>query len=156
MHFKQPRAKPEKEGAIRLIDFMRAQGWYCRRLNVSAGTFSTVGFPDYFCTYHRVPQIVHLYNARIKNLHEAKSYIRDPELFELGMQRIPGYSMIMAPFRWIETKTKEGSLEPSQAELYGKWIGHNVGTWVLHDEKDYPLLFQFPNFSSLCLRGKIR
>ena len=32
---------------------MRNEGWKCRRLNVSAGIYSTPGFPDYFCTHYK-------------------------------------------------------------------------------------------------------
>jgi hypothetical protein len=51
MQFRQPRAKPEKEAATKLIKLMRKEGWYVKRLNVSAGQYSTPGFPDYYCLH---------------------------------------------------------------------------------------------------------
>lgn len=51
MLFEKPRGKPEKEGAQRAIVALRADGWFVKRLNVSAGQYSTPGFPDYYAVH---------------------------------------------------------------------------------------------------------
>jgi hypothetical protein len=51
VNFKSKRGKPEKEGALRLIHEMERHNWTVHRLNVSAGTYSTPGFPDYYATH---------------------------------------------------------------------------------------------------------
>lgn len=104
MWFRQPRKKPEKTGAQRLINLMRSEGWKCRRLNVSAGIYSTPGFPDYFCTHYKYGQ------------------------------------------RWIETKALGMKLRQEQAEFARDCEVANIGVWVCHDEKDYQLLFEKPNW----------
>ena len=44
MEFKEPRSKPEKEGADRLIKFMKSRGWYMfPRLH---GSMFQKGYPD--------------------------------------------------------------------------------------------------------------
>lgn len=53
MDFKKPKGKPEKEICKKIIDLMEKDGWFVHRLNVSAGVYSTTGFPDYYCTHLR-------------------------------------------------------------------------------------------------------
>lgn len=51
MEIRKKREAPEKDGAKRLIKEMTRHGWDVHRLNVSAGEYSTVGFPDYYATH---------------------------------------------------------------------------------------------------------
>ena len=114
MEFKHPKGKPEKEGAQRCVKEMRKHGWKCHRLNVSAGEFSTTGFPDYYCTH-----------------------------LKFGS-------------RWIEFKQPNGRLEPSQVERFRDFAEHGIGVWVMHDENDYQLLFEKPNWWKWTWKGLIR
>lgn len=52
MWFKDKKKEtPEKDGAKRLIQVAKKHGWKCHRLNISAGNYSTPGFPDYYFTH---------------------------------------------------------------------------------------------------------
>ena len=104
MFIKKKREAPEKDGAKRLIKEMMLHCWKVHRLNVSAGTYSTPGFPDYYATH---------------KIHGAK---------------------------WIETKVPNGTLSSSQVERFKSFAEHNIGVWILFDEKDYPKLFDPPNW----------
>ena len=53
MNFKEPRGKPEKRASEALVDLMQSHGWVIKRLNVSAGNYSTPGWPDYFAAHHK-------------------------------------------------------------------------------------------------------
>lgn len=115
MDFKKPRSKPEKDGAKRLIEYMESQGWWCIRMNIAAGYFTTAhGFPDYIA-FHK-----------------------------------------MHGMRLIETKAPNGRLERSQAILFSKFAEYGVGVWILHDEKDYHLLFQPMNFHIMAMQNRVK
>ena len=58
--------------------------------------------------------------------------------------------------RWIETKIEGGRLESSQVERFKQFAEHNIGVWILTDERDYQKLFEQPNWWQLCWQGMIR
>lgn len=154
--------KQENEGKDRLLKVMRYDGWLCRKLNVSAGIYSTPDFPDLFCVNKRIRELCYYHNELLYN--KVKKLCQD----EIFLHAVCGRDvqkaiylnndelMILSPYRWIECKVPEGKLSPGQSELFGHWMANGVGVWVMHDEKDYSKLFQPPNFWQLAMRGKIR
>lgn len=58
--------------------------------------------------------------------------------------------------RWIETKAPSGELSYEQIQEFALWAKHNVGVWVLRDEKDYKWLLEEPNWYKFALPKKMR
>ena len=128
------RKEKEKEGAKRCIDLMRQDGWKCHRLNVSAGEFSTTGYPDYYCTI------------------ECHNLLRKLREFNINWVDSECNKLLLNNTRWIEFKrSRSSSLEMSQIQRFRQFAEHNVGVWILRDENDYSLIYKEPNWWQWCL-----
>lgn len=136
MKFDRPK-ETEKEGTKRCIRLMEQDGWQCHRLNVSAGQFSTPGFPDYYCTILRSKLFILLekWNPIYKNDGERQHY-----------------NVLTQNFRWVEFKRPDGGVEYSQIKRFNNFAKHDIGTWILHTEEDYKKLFKPPNWWQFCNR----
>lgn len=100
MIIKKKREAPENDGKARLIAEMKRHLWKVHKLNVSAGIYSTPGFPDLYATH-----------------------------------KVHGQ-------RWIETKVEDGYVRRTQIDKFLEFAAHDIGVWVLFDERDYPKLFE--------------
>ena len=138
---KKEKKEKERDGKRRFIEVAKKEGWQVHTLNVSAGEFSTTGFPDAFMAISpsRLCSLLYRYKDVI-------SKITLP--FEINIVR--------ENYRWIEFKTKTGLLEASQVERFRKFAECNIGVWVVFDETDYLDIFRPPNWWKFCLAGRIK
>ena len=86
---------------------------------------------------------------RLKTLMQRAGWEIDKTHGNVYMKGWPDYYAAHKRFgtRWIETKASgTGQLSLGQIEFFNRWTRAGVGIWVLRDEKDYPWLFERPNW----------
>ena len=112
MDFRKPRSKnPEKKGANSLIELAEAYGWVVRRVNVSAGIYSTPGIFDYMFTHPRNQKFCFV-ETKVEG-----NYLRDSQIeFATEMAAAGVVCFVMTDHR--EYKMLD---DPEMWRLKGNW-----------------------------------
>lgn len=132
--------KPENEIRDHICKTAQYEGWKIHKLNVSAGRYSTVGFPDVYMTIP-VRRLFILLNRIYPN------YITLPD-YERGL--------VLQNHRWVEFKTPNGRLEQSQIDRFTEFAACDIGVWIISGWDQYEKIYHPPNWHHYLLTLRTR